>query len=68
VLTGLAPFLLLPLWASLAALAIASLAAAVVLRMAVRSIGGHTGDVLGASEQAFETAVLVAVAGMLAAR
>ncbi|MFM9976954.1 MAG: adenosylcobinamide-GDP ribazoletransferase [Sphingomonadaceae bacterium] len=61
--TGLVPFALLPLWPSLLALAIGFALAAVILAWAYRAIGGHTGDVLGAAEQAFEVAVLVVLAG-----
>jgi adenosylcobinamide-GDP ribazoletransferase len=64
-LTGLAPFLLLPLWPALGALLAGVVAAGWMLARAMRSIGGHTGDVLGASEQAFEVAVLVVLAGAL---
>lgn len=64
-LTGLAPFLMLPFWAALGALAVGILASGLIFWRALRSIGGHTGDVLGAAEQAFEVAVLVTLAGAL---
>ena len=34
-------------------------------RLAVRQIGGHTGDVLGATEQLVETAVLLVAAAQV---
>jgi adenosylcobinamide-GDP ribazoletransferase len=39
----------------------AALAAFVVTRLAERQIGGYTGDVLGATQQAAEIAVLLAL-------
>jgi adenosylcobinamide-GDP ribazoletransferase len=39
----------------------AALAAFVVTRLAERQIGGYTGDVLGAAQQAAEIAVLLAL-------
>lgn len=59
---GLAPLALLPPWtAALAGLA--GLAAALWPTLAARRlVGGYTGDVLGAIEQAFETAFLLGVA------
>ncbi|MEM7119846.1 MAG: adenosylcobinamide-GDP ribazoletransferase [Pseudomonadota bacterium] len=53
--------LLLP-WTWVLALLLATAAAAVVIYVAGRQIGGQTGDVLGAMQQATEIAVLVAVA------
>lgn len=44
----------------------ATLAAAVLALQAKRLIGGYTGDVLGAIEQVFETAFLVAAAAVIA--
>lgn len=64
-LTGLAPFLALPFGAALAALGAGILASSLILWWAMRAIGGQTGDVLGAAEQAFEVAVLVVLAGAL---
>lgn len=61
-LTGLAPFLLLPFWPALGALSAAIAASSIILWWGMRSIGGHTGDILGAAEQAFEVAILVAIA------
>ncbi len=52
--------LLLP-WAWILALVLGAGAAAVVALVATRQIGGQTGDVLGAMQQAAEIAVLVAV-------
>jgi adenosylcobinamide-GDP ribazoletransferase len=43
------------------AVAAAALAAALMVWLARRQIGGHTGDVLGATEQAAECAVLIAM-------
>jgi len=62
---GLAPLALLP--PSVAAIAtVAGAAAALWPALAAqRLIGGYTGDVLGAAEQAFETAFLVAAAAAL---
>lgn len=45
-------------------LAIAALAAALVGAIARAQIGGYTGDVLGAAQQAAETAVLLALAAL----
>ncbi|MGE0256426.1 MAG: adenosylcobinamide-GDP ribazoletransferase [Alphaproteobacteria bacterium] len=47
-------------------LALASVAAALVLAVAKRRFGGHTGDVLGAAQQAAETAALLATAAIAA--
>ncbi|HYD98093.1 MAG TPA: adenosylcobinamide-GDP ribazoletransferase [Alphaproteobacteria bacterium] len=53
----------LPLgFAALPALLLAAAAALFVAWLADRQIGGHTGDVLGATQQAAEVAVLLAVA------
>jgi adenosylcobinamide-GDP ribazoletransferase len=60
---GLLPFLVLPWVPAFTALIAASLASAGLLGKARRLIGGQTGDVLGASEQVFETVVLLALAG-----
>lgn len=67
-LTGLAPLLLLPFWPALGALCAGIAASSVMLWWAMRAIGGHTGDVLGAAEQAFEVAFLVTVAGLIGIR
>ena len=56
----------LPSGAGLAAPVAAGTAIAVVGWLAHRRLGGYTGDVLGAAEQAAETAGLLAVASMLA--
>ena len=42
-----------------------SASAAVVAWLAMRQIGGHTGDVLGAVQQSVEVAVLLAVVAVL---
>ena len=55
----------LPTDAALAAGAGAAIATAAIVILARRQIGGHTGDVLGAVEQAAETAALLAVAASL---
>lgn len=47
-------------------LAVATVAAAILARKAQRLIGGYTGDVLGAIEQVFETAFLLAAAAVIA--
>ena len=60
--TGLAPLVILsPDAAVLAALA-GGLAASWLLSLAMRSIGGQTGDILGAAEQLYEVAALLALA------
>ena len=48
--------------AALAAIMLGTVLAAYIARLTVRLIGGYTGDVLGAIEQMFEMAVLLAVA------
>jgi adenosylcobinamide-GDP ribazoletransferase len=53
--------------AGLAALVAAAFATGLVARLAVRQVGGYTGDVLGAVEQTVETAVLLTAASVLAA-
>jgi adenosylcobinamide-GDP ribazoletransferase len=65
-LAALLPPLLWPLEAALFAIAAALGAVALVGFIAERQIGGHTGDVLGAGEQAAEVAVLVVAAACLA--
>lgn len=59
---ALVAVVLLPFGTALAALAAAALGAWVVAAMARRAIGGQTGDVLGAAQQAAETLFLLAVA------
>ena len=49
-------------WWALPAAALAAVCAALVVVLAIRRIGGLSGDVLGAIEQVAETAVLVVVA------
>lgn len=64
---GLLPgLLLLKLVTFTFALVIAALAAALLTHQSKRLIGGYTGDVLGAIEQVFETAFLVAAAAVIA--
>lgn len=66
VITGLLPFaVLLPLVPALLTLGFASLCSWWLLRRAARLIGGQTGDVLGAAEQVFEVAVLMAIVGFV---
>jgi adenosylcobinamide-GDP ribazoletransferase len=60
--TAVVALLALDFGTAIAALGAAALAAAVIAWLAVRSLGGHTGDVLGAVQQAVETLVLAAVA------
>lgn len=62
-LTGAAPFALLPPGLAIGAVVVATLAASWLLAKAMRSIGGQTGDVLGAAEQVFEVCVLLVLAG-----
>ncbi len=50
------------LWAAVAA----AISGFVMARLALRQIGGQTGDVLGAAEQVAETAILVLLAAKLA--
>lgn len=64
---GLAPGLLLLSASTLVVSAAVGLLAAVALGwQAKRLIGGYTGDVLGAIEQVFETAFLIAAAAVIA--
>jgi len=63
---GLAPLAMLPPRAALAGVAVGSLAALWPALAARRLIGGYTGDVLGAVEQAFETGFLLGAAALLA--
>jgi len=58
--------LLLPIGTALLALIVAALAVVAVAWLAWRQIGGVTGDVFGAAEQAAEIAVLVTIAARLA--
>lgn len=60
-----AALLALPWTASLWAVAIAAVSGLVMARLALRQIGGQTGDVLGAAEQVAETAILVLLAAKL---
>jgi adenosylcobinamide-GDP ribazoletransferase len=54
----------LGLTGALAAIVAAGLAALAVATVARRALGGYTGDVLGAVQQAAEAAILLAAAGM----
>lgn len=56
---GAAPLLLLPPSVAAAGVLVGALAGGGVALVARRLIGGHTGDTLGAVEQAFETGFLV---------
>jgi adenosylcobinamide-GDP ribazoletransferase len=58
--------LALPSTAALSAAAAAAIGGFVMARLALRQIGGQTGDVLGAAEQVAETAILVLLAAKLA--
>lgn len=64
VLIALWPLAFLPHAAGAAGVALGLLAGAVPAWLAWRLIGGRTGDVLGAVEQAFEVGFLLAVAGL----
>ncbi|MFQ5763769.1 MAG: adenosylcobinamide-GDP ribazoletransferase, partial [Rhodospirillales bacterium] len=64
VLGALLAFLFLGPGGGLAAIAAAFIAAAAVVWLAERQIGGVTGDVLGAQQQAAETAILIAAASL----
>jgi adenosylcobinamide-GDP ribazoletransferase len=61
VLAGAIALIAVGLASALVALAVGAAAAAGVASLARRQIGGHTGDVLGAVQQAAEVAVLFAV-------
>jgi len=63
-----APLALLPLRAAVAGVAVGAAAACWPALASRRLIGGYTGDVLGAVEQAFETAFFLAVAAVMVAR
>jgi adenosylcobinamide-GDP ribazoletransferase len=63
-LAALVALVLLGPPAALVALAAAAVAAAVIATLARRRLGGYTGDVLGAVQQACEIAVLLAVVAM----
>ena len=63
--TGFLPFLLIPAQPAVQAILVGGALAALLLAYAIRSIGGHTGDVLGAAEQVFEVGVLLVIAGTL---
>lgn len=65
-IVALAPLAVLSPLAAVVGLATACVAALAMARAADRLIGGWVGDTLGATEQLFEMALLVAVAGVLA--
>jgi adenosylcobinamide-GDP ribazoletransferase len=65
VLIALWPLALIPPAAAALGVLAGGVAAAVVAVLAQRLIGGHTGDVLGAEEQAVELGFLLAAAAML---
>lgn len=67
VLTASWPLAFLPPIAGAGGVALGLVAGAVPAWLAWRLIGGRTGDVLGAVEQAFEVGFLLAVAGLAAA-
>jgi adenosylcobinamide-GDP ribazoletransferase len=56
--------LLLPWTSALAAALVAALCACAVGMLALRQIGGYTGDVLGAAEQIAETAILLLLSAL----
>jgi adenosylcobinamide-GDP ribazoletransferase len=64
-LGALIGFLMLGPWGGLVALAAGAAAAGFTVWLCHRQIGGYTGDVLGAQQQATEIAVLIAAAAML---
>ena len=64
-LGGLLGFLFLGPGGGLMALAMAIIAVAALAWLAERQVGGFTGDVLGAQQQAAEIAVLAAAAAAL---
>jgi adenosylcobinamide-GDP ribazoletransferase len=66
VASGLVPALMIPVVPMVAALAAGTAASCWLLAKACKLIGGQTGDVLGASEQMFEVAVLLVLAGFAA--
>lgn len=63
---GFAPLLALPWPAAALGALLAAAASALILRAATRLVGGHTGDVLGAVEQAAEAALLLGAAAVRA--
>ena len=65
VVGALAGFLFLGPWGGLGALVVGVLAAGAVAWLGLKQIGGTTGDLLGAQQQAVETAVLIAAAAAL---
>jgi len=65
VIIGAAPLLLLPVQLSVVALVAGALATLWPALAARKLIGGYTGDVLGAIEQAFETGFLIGLAAAL---
>lgn len=67
VVIALCPLAFLPPVAGAAGVVLGLLAGAVPAWLAWRLIGGRTGDVLGAVEQAFEVGFLLAVAGLAVA-
>lgn len=62
-IAAIAAFALLTPWAAVIGLALAAAAAWAIAVWARRALGGQTGDVLGAVQQAAETAILIAAAG-----
>ncbi len=65
-IAGAFALLLLPGTAAVAAMVGAAIGGGAVAVLARRQIGGHTGDVLGAVEQAAETLALLAIVGAVA--
>ena len=60
--SGILPLLLLPGWMAVPALLAAAIAAGLATLLARRLLGGYTGDVLGAVEQAYEIVFLLGAA------
>jgi adenosylcobinamide-GDP ribazoletransferase len=67
-LIALTPLLLLAPSAAITGVVVGAFAATWLARKAAKLVGGHTGDVLGAVEQVFETAFLVGIAAIAASR
>jgi adenosylcobinamide-GDP ribazoletransferase len=64
-LLALVPLLVISASSAIAGLALGIAAAALLARWLCRLLGGYTGDVLGAVEQAFEITFLLSVAALL---
>jgi adenosylcobinamide-GDP ribazoletransferase len=67
-LAGVIALVLVGMSPALAAILVGCMAAMAIAGMARRLVGGYTGDILGAVQQAAETAILLALAAMSGAR